>query len=155
MSLGSSVLAGALTLTLVVLPVVILAAQEAIRSVPNSIRNASYALGATRWQTIWRQVLPAAAPGIMTGVILALSRAIGEAAPLLLVGAVGTANFLPTKLSDEFSALPIQIFNWSSDAKHEFHELAGAGVIVLMVMLVCMNAIAVFVRYRFAKRVQW
>lgn len=155
MSLGPSVIAGALTLSLVILPIIILAAQEALRSVPDSIRSASYALGATRWQTIWRQVLPAATPGIMTGVILALSRAIGEAAPLLVVGAVGTANFLPTKLSDSFSALPLQIYNWSADPKTEFHELAGSGIIVLMLMLVCMNSVAVLVRYRFAKRVQW
>lgn len=154
-ALGHSVLAGALTLSLVVLPVIILAAQEALRSVPDSIRSASYALGATRWQTIWRQVLPAATPGIMTGVILALSRAIGEAAPLLVVGAVGTANFLPSKLSDSFSALPLQIYSWTADSKHAFHELAGSSIIVLMIMLVCMNSIAVYVRYRFAKRVQW
>lgn len=155
MMLGRSVMSGALTLSLVVLPIIILAAQEALRSVPDSIRHSSYALGATRWQTIWRQVLPAATPGIMTGVILAMSRAIGEAAPLLVVGAVGTATFLPTKVSDEFSALPIQIFNWSSRPQPEFHDVAGAGIIVLMIMLICMNAIAVFVRYRFAKRVQW
>lgn len=155
LSLDRSVLAGALTLSLVILPIIILAAQEALRSVPDSIRNASYALGATRWQTTWRQVLPAATPAIMTGVILALSRAIGEAAPLLVVGAVGTATFLPSSLQDEFSALPIQIFNWSSRPQAEFHDLAGAGIIVLMVMLICMNAIAVFVRHRFSKRVQW
>ena len=155
LSLDRSVLAGSLTLSLVVLPIIILAAQEALRSVPDSIRSASYALGATRWQTIWRQVLPAATPAIMTGVILALSRAIGEAAPLLVVGAVGTATFLPASLSDEFSALPIQIFNWASRPQAEFHDLAGSGIIVLMVMLVCMNAVAVFVRYRFSKQIQW
>lgn len=155
LALDRSVLSGALTLSLVVLPIIILAAQEALRSVPDSIRNASYALGATRWQTIWRQVLPAATPAIMTGVILALSRAIGEAAPLLVVGAVGTATFLPTSLSDEFSALPIQIYNWASRPQEEFHHVAGAGIIVLMLMLICMNTVAIFVRYRFAKKVQW
>lgn len=155
LALDRSVLAGALTLSLVVLPIIILAAQEALRSVPDSIRSASYALGATRWQTIWRQVLPASTPAIMTGVILALSRAIGEAAPLLVVGAVGTATFLPAKLSDEFSALPIQIYTWAAHPREEFHQLAGSGIIVLMVMLICMNAIAVFVRYRFARKVQW
>ena len=155
LALDRSVLSGALTLSLVVLPIIILAAQEALKSVPDSIRNASYALGATRWQTIWRQVLPAATPAIMTGVILALSRAIGEAAPLLVVGAVGTATFLPTKLSDEFSALPIQIYNWAARAQDEFHNVAGSGIIVLMVMLICMNAVAVFVRYRFARKIQW
>lgn len=155
MSLDRSVLAGALTLSLVVLPIIILASQEALRSVPGSIRSASYALGATRWQTIWRQVLPAATPAIMTGVILALSRAIGEAAPLLVVGAVGTATFLPSSIHDEFSALPIQIFNWSSRPQREFHDAAGSGIIVLMIMLICMNAVAVFVRYRFSKHIQW
>lgn len=155
LSLDRSILAGALTLSLVVLPIIILASQEALRSVPDSVRNASYALGATRWQTIWRQVLPASTPAIMTGIILALSRAIGEAAPLLVVGAVGTATFLPAKLSDEFSALPIQIFNWAARPQEEFHSVAGSGIIVLMVMLICMNAVAIFVRYRFAKRLQW
>ena len=155
LALDRSVLAGALTLSLVVLPIIILAAQEALRSVPDSIRSASYALGATRWQTIWRQVLPAATPAIMTGVILALSRAIGEAAPLLVVGAVGTATFLPATPADPFSALPIQIYYWSSNARHEFHELAGSGIIILMVVLICLNAVAVFVRYRFSKNVQW
>ena len=155
LALDRSVISGALTLSLVVLPIIILASQEALRSVPDSIRNASYALGATRWQTVWHQVLPAAIPAIMTGVILALSRAIGEAAPLLVVGAVGTATFLPTKLTDEFSALPIQIFNWSSRPQEEFHRVAGAGIIVLLLLLICMNAVAVFVRYRFAKRVHW
>ena len=155
MALDRSVLAGALTLSLVVLPIIILAAQEALRSVPDSIRSASYALGATRWQTIWRQVLPSATPAIMTGVILALSRAIGEAAPLLVVGAVGTATFLPSKLLDEFSALPIQIYNWASRPQEEFHQVAGSGIIVLLILLVCMNAVAVFVRYRFSKHVQW
>ena len=155
LALGHSVAAGALTLSLVVLPIIILAAQEALRSVPDSLRSASYALGATQWQTVWHQVLPAAIPGIMTGVILALSRAIGEAAPLLVVGAVGTATFLPQKLSDEFSALPIQIFNWASRPQQEFHELAGAAILVLMIFLVCMNAVAVIVRYRFTKKIQW
>ena len=149
-----SVLSGALTLSLVVLPIIILAAQEALRAVPDSIRAASYALGATKLQTVWYQVLPAAMPAIMTGVILALSRAIGEAAPLLVVGAVGTATFLPASVWDEFGALPLQIFNWSARPQPEFHELAGAGIIVLLVVLICVNAIAVFVRYRFDKHLR-
>ena len=105
--------AGALTLTLVVLPIVILAAQESLRAVPDSIRQASYALGATRWQTVWHQVLPAALPGIMTGVILAISRALGEAAPLVVVGAATFMTFVPISPTDEFSALPMQIFYWA------------------------------------------
>lgn len=149
LALDRSVISGALTLSLVVLPIIILASQEALRSVPESIRNASYALGATRWQTIWRQVLPAATPSITTGVILALSRAFGEAAPLLVVGAVGTATFIPTKLSDEFSALPIQIFRMSG--KSNFLEIAGAATIVLMIFLIAMNIVAAIVRYRFSK----
>lgn len=149
LALERSVLAGALTLSLVVLPIIILSAQEALRAVPSSIRNASYALGATRWQTTWHQVLPAATPSITTGIILALSRAVGEAAPLLVVGAVGTATFLPAKLSDEFSALPVQIFIMSRDSA--FHEIAGAATVVLMVFLICMNLIAAVVRYRFSK----
>lgn len=149
LALDRSVLAGALTLSLVVLPIIILASQEALRAVPNSIRNASYALGATKWQTVWRQVLPAATPSITTGVILALSRAFGEAAPLLVVGAVGTATFIPTRLSDEFSALPIQIFQMSGKAN--FFEIAGAATLVLMVFLIAMNCVAAIVRYRFSR----
>jgi len=148
LALDRSVLSGALTLSLVVLPIIILSAQEALRSVPSSIRDASYALGASRWQTTWHQVLPAATPSMTTGIILALSRAIGEAAPLLVVGAVGTATFLPAKLSDEFSALPVQIFIMSRDTA--FHEIAGAATVVLMIFLVLMNLIAAAVRYRFS-----
>ena len=155
LSLGRSILSGALTLSLVVLPIIILAAQEALRTVPDSIRRASYALGATRWQTIWHQILPASVPGIMTGVILALSRALGEAAPLLVIGAMAFVPFTPEKLSDEFTALPIQIFNWSARPQADFHHVAGAGVIVLLVLLIGMNSIAVFIRQRYRKRIQW
>lgn len=154
-ALGRSILSGALTLSLVVLPIIILATQEALRSVPDSIRHASYALGATRWQTIWCQVLPASLPGIMTGVILALSRAIGEAAPLVAVGAMMYVPFVPYGPMDQFTALPIQIFNWSARPQEEFHQVAGAAIIVLLTVLVSMNSIAVFVRYRFEKRVRW
>lgn len=150
-----SILSGALTLTLVVLPIVILASQEALRAVPDSIRRSAYALGATRWQTVWYQVLPASLPGIMTGVILALSRALGEAAPLLLVGAMAYVPFVPEKLSDEFTALPIQIFNWTSRPQEEFHHLAAAGILVLLIVLVSMNAIAVFVRHKYGKKIRW
>ncbi len=155
MALGRSVLSGALTLSLVVLPIVILATQEALRGIPDSIRHASYALGATRWQTVWHQVLPAALPGIMTGVILALSRAIGEAAPLVAVGAVAFVRFVPTSLMDPFTALPIQIFDWSGRPKAEFREIAAAAIIVLLAMLITMNTMAVFVRYRFGRRIRW
>jgi len=154
-ALGRSVISGALTLTLVVLPIIILATQEALRGVPNSIRHASYALGATRWQTVWHQVLPASLPGIMTGVILALSRAIGEAAPLVAVGAMAYVPFVPTGPSDQFTALPIQIFNWSARPQAEFHQVAGAAIIVLLVVLVTMNTLAVFVRYRYGRRIHW
>ena len=151
-SMGRSVIAGALTLSLVVLPIVILATQEALRTVPASIRHGSYALGATRWQTVWSQILPAATPGIMTGVIMALSRAIGEAAPLVAVGAMAYVPFVPTGPSDQFTALPIQIFNWTARPQAEFHHVAAAAIIVLLIVLVCMNAAAVFVRYRFGKQ---
>jgi len=155
MGMGRSILAGAATLSLVVLPIVILATQEALRAVPDSIRHASYALGATRWQTVRHQVLPAALPGIMTGVILALSRAIGEAAPLVAVGAAAYVPFVPAGPMDQFTALPIQIFNWAGRPQAEFHQVAGAAIIVLLWVLICMNAVAVFLRYRYGKRIQW
>jgi phosphate transport system permease protein len=156
MGLGRSVMAGALTLTLVVLPIVILSAQEALRAVPSTIRQASYALGATRWQTIWYQLLPAALPGILTGVILAVSRALGEAAPLVAIGAATYVRFLPENLlTDEFSALPLQIFNWTDQPQKGFHQVAAAGIVVLLAVLICMNAVAVVLRYRFSKRINW
>jgi phosphate transport system permease protein len=156
MQLGAGVLAGALTLTLVVLPIVILASQEALRAVPNTIRQASYALGATRWQTVWYQLLPAALPGIMTGVILAISRALGEAAPLVAIGAAGFVMFVPRGINDKFTALPLQIYNWTENANAEFRiHVAAAGILVLLAMLICMNATAVYLRYRFGKKVRW
>ena len=155
MHLDRSVLAGSLTLTLVVLPIVILASQEALRSVPNSIRQASYALGATRWQTTWRQVLPAATPGIMTGVILAISRALGEAAPLVAMGAVQYIDYAPAGVNDPFSALPLAIFEWAGESKHEFHDLSASAIIVLLTVLISLNMIAAFVRYHFGKRIRW
>jgi len=123
--------------------------------VPDSIRHASYALGATRWQTVRRQVLPAALPGIMTGVILALSRAMGEAAPLVAVGAMAYVPFVPSSPSDQFTALPIQIFNWAARPQADFHNVAAAAIMVLLAALVCMNGFAVFVRYHFGKRIRW
>jgi phosphate transport system permease protein len=154
-ALQRSILAGALTLTLVVLPIVILAAQESLRAVPDSIRRASYALGATRWQTTWHQVLPAATPGIMTGVILAISRALGEAAPLVALGAATFITFVPISPTDEFSALPVTIFDWTSRPQVEFHHVAAAGIVVLLTLLILLNATAVYVRYRYGKRIQW
>jgi phosphate transport system permease protein len=146
--LGRSVLAGALTLSLLILPIIIIAAREAIRAVPMSIRHAALALGATRWQTIRHHVLPAALPGILTGIILALSRAIGETAPLIMMGALTYVAFVPRGLGDSFSVLPIQIFNWTSRPQADFHDLAAAGILVLLVVLLTMNAAAVWIRQR-------
>ncbi|MGH7480697.1 MAG: phosphate ABC transporter permease PstA [Longimicrobiales bacterium] len=149
---GRSVLAGALTLTLLILPVIIIAAQEAIRAVPNSIRLGAYALGATKSQTIFREVVPIAMPGILTGTILALSRAVGETAPLIMVGAAGFVSFTPSGPLDRFTVLPLQIFDWVSRPQPEFHALAAAGIIVLLVALLSLNAVAIVLRNRYEKR---
>jgi phosphate transport system permease protein len=149
LSLGRVVLAGSLTLGLLVLPVVIIASREAIRAVPPSIREGALALGATQWQTIWRQVLPASIPGIATGVILALSRAIGETAPLIVVGAATFVAFAPGGINDSFTALPIQIFNWISQPQAEFKLLAAGAILVLMAMLLAMNSLAIYLRNRY------
>jgi phosphate transport system permease protein len=149
--LGRVLLAGALILTLLVLPTVIVAAREAIRAVPDSIRQGAYALGATQWQVVSRQVLPAAIPGIATGSILALARAIGETAPLLLVGALTYVAVNPTLLGD-FTALPIQIYQWISRPQDEFRLLAAAGIIVLLAILLTMNAFAIWLRNRYQRR---
>jgi phosphate transport system permease protein len=152
MEMGRSVLAGASTLALLVLPVVIISTREALRAVPPSLREGSYALGATRWQTIQRQVLPAAFPGILTGLILALSRAIGETAPLITIGALTYVPFLPTDIWSPFTVLPIQIFNWVSRPQAAFAENAAAAIIVLLVLLLMMNAVAIVLRDRFQRR---
>ncbi len=152
LSLGNVVMAGGLTLGLLVLPVVIVAGREAIRAVPPSIREGSMALGATKWQTIWKQVLPASIPGIATGVILALSRAIGETAPLIVVGAIAFATSASTGLFEQFSALPITIFGWTADPQEEFKALAAGAIIVLMVILLAMNAVAIWLRNRFEQK---
>jgi len=144
-----SVLSGGLTLALLVMPIVIIAAQEALRAVPSSLRDGSYALGATRWQTISRQVLPVALPGILTGVILALSRAIGETAPLIMMGALTYVAFVPRGILDGFTTLPIQIFNWTSRPQIEFQQVAASGILVLLAVLLTMNALAIWLRYRF------
>jgi phosphate transport system permease protein len=155
LSLGRVVLAGGLTLGLLVLPVVIISGREAIRAVPPSIREGSMALGATQWQTIWKQVLPASIPGIATGVILALSRAIGETAPLIVVGAAVFITYNPSGVVGDgagFSALPIQIFNWISQPREEFHQLAAAGIVLLLLLLMCMNGAAIYLRNKFENK---
>jgi phosphate transport system permease protein len=151
MGMGRSVLAGACTLALLVLPVVILATREALRAVPKSLREASYALGATKWQTTWHQVLPAAFPGILTGLILALSRAIGETAPLITIGALTYVPFAPSDIWSPFTVLPIQIFNWVSRPQAAFATNAAAGIIVLLALLLLMNAAAIVLRDRFQR----
>ena len=155
LNLGRSIMAAALTLCLLILPVVIIASREAIAAVPNSIRQAAFALGATRWQTVRSHVLPAALPGMMTGVILALSRAIGEAAPLIMIGALTFVAFVPEGPMDSFTAMPIQIYNWCDEPEAIFQELAGAGILVLLGMLLPMNAVAVGIRAWHQRRKAW
>ncbi|MHC0039303.1 phosphate ABC transporter permease PstA [Pseudoneobacillus sp. C159] len=152
LGLGTSVLAAGLTMSLLILPVIIVASQEAIRSVPKNLREASFGMGATKWQTIIRVVLPAAIPGILTGGILALSRAIGETAPLVVLGLPLFIAFLPKTVFDTFTVLPMQIYNWTSRPQEEFHSLAAAGIIVLLIMLIIMNSIAVLIRNKYQKR---
>lgn len=152
LGLGRSVIAGAATLALLALPVVILSTREALRAVPQSLREGSYALGATKWQTIWRQVLPVALPGIMTGLILALSRAVGETAPLITIGALTYVPFVPDSVWSPFTVLPIQIFNWISRPQAEFARNAAAGIIVLLALLLTLNATAIWLRDRYQKK---
>jgi phosphate transport system permease protein len=154
MGMERSVMAGSATLALLVLPVVILSTREALRTVPKSIREGSYALGATKWQTIWYQVLPMALPGVLTGLILALSRAIGETAPLITIGALTYVPFAPDSIWSAFTVLPIQIFNWVSRPQADFRANAAAGIIVLLIMLVVMNATAILLRDRFQRQVR-
>lgn len=150
--LEQSVLAGSMTMSLLILPVIIISTRESLRAVPNTIRQAAFALGATRWQTVYAHVLPSAFPGILTGIILALSRAIGETAPLIMIGALTYVAFVPEGPMDDFTALPIQIFNWASRPQQEFHELAAAGILVLLFVLLLMNSMAVIIRHRLEKR---
>ncbi|MDN7245766.1 phosphate ABC transporter permease PstA [Planococcus sp. 1R117A] len=152
LSLGNSVLAAGFTMSLLILPVIIVAAQEAIRSIPGELRDASYGMGATKWQTIVKVILPAAIPGILTGSILALSRAIGETAPLIVIGIPVIIQFLPSGVMDTFTALPMQIYDWSSRPQQEFQVVAAAGIIVLMVVLLLMNTVAALIRNKFQKR---
>ncbi|OQW51540.1 MAG: phosphate ABC transporter, permease protein PstA [Proteobacteria bacterium SG_bin7] len=145
---GRNLWAGGLTLGLLILPVIIISTQESIRAVPQNIRLAAYALGARKWQVTFMQVLPAAIPGITTGVILSLSRAIGETAPLIVIGALSFVSFFPQSPSDSFTALPIQIYNWSSRPQEEFHGLAAGGILVLLAILFALNLIAIIIRER-------
>ena len=152
LGLERSIISGALTLSLLIMPVIIIAAQEAIRAVPNEIREAAYGLGATRWQVVSGQVLPMAMPGILTGTILALSRAVGETAPLIMVGAVGFIAFTPRGPMDSFTVLPLQIFDWVRRPQPEFHQLAAAAIVVLLMLLLTMNAAAIVLRNRYQAR---
>ncbi len=148
---GRSVLAGGLTLALVILPIVIISSQEALRAVPSSLREGALATGATKWQVVRRITLPAAIPGVMTGSILAMSRAIGEAAPILVIGGILFILFTPENLMDDFTAMPLQIFNWAGRPQTEFHKVAASGIIVLLAILLAFNATAVFIRHKFQK----
>ena len=152
MMLDRSIVTGALTLALLVVPIIIVASREAIRAVPSSMRQASFGLGATRWQTVAYVVMPQAIGGVLTGSILAVSRAIGETAPLITIGALTFVPFLPRDLFDVFTVMPIQIFNWTSRPQEEFRSLAAAGILVLLVILISINAIAIYLRNRFQKR---
>jgi phosphate transport system permease protein len=168
LKLGETVLTGGLTLALLMLPMVIMATREAIRAIPNSIREASYALGATKWQTVQWHIIPYSVGGILTGVIIGLSRAIGETAPIITVGALTFIAFLPTSplqpdfpfisfkwLMDPFTVMPIQMFNWVSRPQQEFQVNAAAAGIILMVMTLLMNGVAIYIRYRFRKKIKW
>jgi phosphate transport system permease protein len=151
MHLDRSILAGALTMGLLIMPVIIISTREAIRSVAPGIREASYAIGATKWQTIWHHLLPISFPSILTGIILAVSRAIGETAPLITIGALTYVTFLPNSLESPFTVLPIQIFNWVSRPQEAFHANAAAGIIVLLLFTLVLNSIAIILRNRFSK----
>jgi phosphate transport system permease protein len=166
--LGQSILTAGLTLGLLVLPIVIVTTRESIRAIPNSIREAAFAMGASRWQVIQHHVLPYSSGGILTGIIIALSRAIGETAPLITIGALTFIAFLPTSpildeapfisfkwLNDPFTVMPIQMFNWVSRPQTEFHVNAAATGVVLLIMTLCMNAVAIYLRYRFRKKIKW
>ncbi len=154
-TLGRTIISGALTMALLILPVIIIASQEAIRAVPPSLRQAAFALGATRWQVARDHVIPAAMPGILTGIILSISRAMGETAPLLVVGAAAYVTFNPTGVMSKYTALPMQIYEWARRPQQEFQDLAAAAIIVLLVLLLLLNATAIYLRQRFARSVKW
>jgi phosphate transport system permease protein len=155
LALGRTVISGALTMALLILPVIIIASQEAIRAVPPSLRLAAFALGATRWQVARDHVIPAAMPGILTGIILSISRAMGETAPLLVVGAAAYVTFNPTGLTSKYTVLPMQIYEWARRPQQDFQDLAAAAIIVLLLLLLVLNATAIYLRQRFAKNVKW
>ncbi|WP_017380104.1 phosphate ABC transporter permease PstA [Paenisporosarcina sp. TG-14] len=152
LSLGNSILAAGFTMSLLILPVIVVASQESIRAVPKDLREASYAMGATKWQTIAKVVLPSAIPGILTGGILALSRAIGETAPLVVIGIPVIIQFLPDNFLSQFTAMPMQIFDWAKRPQEAYQSVAAAGIIVLVIFLLAMNSIAVIIRNKFQKR---
>jgi phosphate transport system permease protein len=154
-SFGRTVIAGALTMALLILPVVIIASQEAIRAVPPSLRQAAFALGATRWQVARDHVIPAAMPGILTGIILSISRAVGETAPLLVVGAAAYVTFNPTGLTSKYTVLPMQIYEWARRPQQDFQDLAAAAIIVLLALLLVLNGAAIVLRQRFSRKVKW
>ena len=155
LNFGGSLLAGAFTLALLILPIIIVATREALKAVPKSLREASYGMGATKWQTIWYQILPAASGGILTGIILALSRAVGETAPLIVIGALAYVPFVADNPMDEFTVLPIQIFNWVSRPQEAFLVNAAAAIIILLAITFVMNGLAVYLRNRWQKKISW
>jgi len=155
MGMGTSLLAGACTLSLLILPIIIVSTREALRAVPNIIRQSSYGMGANTWQTIWHQILPASMGGILTGIILSLSRAIGETAPLIVTGALAYVAFVPETPMDQYTVMPMQIFNWISRPQHGFQVNAAAGIIILLCITFLLNGIAVFLRNRWQKKVKW
>jgi phosphate transport system permease protein len=155
LGMGPTVLAGAMTLTLLILPVVIIASIEALKAVPQAQREGAYALGASRWQVVRRSVLPAAAPGVMTGIILAMARAIGEAAPLILVGAFTFVQFIPNPISGQYTVLPIQIYGWAVRPQDDFQGISAAAIIVILALMLILNALAIIVRARLSRHIQW
>jgi len=155
LGLESTILAAGLTLTLLILPVVIIASIEALKAVPGAQREGAYALGATRWQMVRGSVLPAAAPGIMTGIILAMARAIGEAAPLILIGAFAFVTFIPNPISGSYTVLPIQIFDWARRPQADFAGISAAAIIVILILMLALNALALIVRARLSRHIQW
>jgi|SRR5690606_6379538 len=152
---GSSILTGSLTLALLILPIIIVATRESLKAVPQSLRDASFALGASKWQTIWLQILPSSMGGILTGTILALSRAVGETAPLIVIGALAYVPFIPSSPFDEFTVLPMQIFDWTSRPQHAFLINAAAAIIILLFITFIMNGIAIYLRNKWQKKIQW
>jgi len=155
LNFGGSLLAGAFTLALLILPIIIVATREALKAVPSTLRQASFGMGATKWQTIWYQVLPASSGGILTGIILALSRAVGETAPLIVIGALAYVPFVAKSPMDEFTVLPMQIFNWVSRPQHGFVVNAAAAIIILLLITFIMNGIAIYLRNKWQKKVNW